>query len=45
MEKEIRRSLKFLPFVLCFFCSLFLGASTAGAASEMFISKGETIIS
>jgi len=43
MEKKIHQNLKFLPFVLCFFCSLFLGISTASAASEMFMSKGETI--
>ncbi len=43
MEKRIHQKLKFLPFVLCFFCGLFLGTSTAGAASEMFISAGETI--
>ena len=39
----MRQNLRFLSFVLCFFCSLFLGTGTAGAASEMFISKGETI--
>ena len=43
MEKKMHRNLKFLPFVFCFFGCLFLGTSTAGAASEMLLSKGETI--
>jgi hypothetical protein len=43
MEKRIRQSLKFYPFVLCFFCGLFLGRGTAGAASEMLMSTGETV--
>ncbi|MBW2709352.1 MAG: DUF3124 domain-containing protein [Deltaproteobacteria bacterium] len=39
----MRRSLKFLPFVFCFLSSLFFGINTTGAASEMFMSKGEAI--
>ena len=43
MEKKMHQNLKFLSFVLCFFCGLFLGTTTASAAAEMFTSKGETI--
>jgi len=43
MEKKMHQNLKFLPFVFCFFCCLFLGTGTAGAASEILLSKGMTV--
>ena len=43
MKKKIHQNLKFLSFVLCFCCSLFFGTTTACAASEMLLSKGETV--
>jgi len=39
----MHQNLKFLPFVFCFFCCLFLGTGTAGAASEILLSKGMTV--
>ena len=43
MEKKMRQSLKLLPFVFYFSCSLFFGLNTAGAAQGAIISTGQTI--
>ncbi len=43
MEKKMHQNLKFLPVCILFFCCLFLGTGTAGAASEILLSKGMTV--